>query len=187
MWRAMRTHEGGLAASLRALMLLLQLSVAAAAAPTQLLFNFTSLRYNWATTLQLSEIRLYDANGVRITVSAATNPGGLLPMEDSALARQSMTIPRRNGQTSASPTTGIRPCTSRQRRGATRLPHMSSSPATITKSAIQMSGAFTALQTVAGGRTSPMGLPPRRPHATRAMTSSRSPPAQQISPAENRA
>ena len=79
MWRAMRTHEGGLAASLRALMLLLQLSVAAAAAPTQLLFNFTSLRYNWATTLQLSEIRLYDANGVRITVSAATNPGGTAP------------------------------------------------------------------------------------------------------------
>jgi hypothetical protein len=79
MWRAMRTHEGGLTAPLRALMLLLQLSVATAAAPTQLLFNFTSLRENWATTIQLSEIRFYDASGVRITVSVATNPGGTAP------------------------------------------------------------------------------------------------------------
>jgi hypothetical protein len=76
MWRAMRTHQGGLQASLRALMLLLQLSIAAAATPTQLLFNFTSTRHSWASTIQLSDVRFYDAAGVRVTVAVATNPGG---------------------------------------------------------------------------------------------------------------
>ena len=76
MWRAMRTHGAALTGPVRALALMLQLCFAAAAAPTELMFNFTSTRYSWATYLHLSELRLFDASGNPIAITLATNPGG---------------------------------------------------------------------------------------------------------------
>jgi len=47
-------------------------------APSQLLFNFTASR-GYANSMQVSEIRLYDASGNLITTTGATNPGGTPP------------------------------------------------------------------------------------------------------------
>ena len=60
-------------------LLLLRLALAAATVPGQLLFNFTETRYPWAQYLQLSELRLYAANGSRIAIYNVSNPMGTAP------------------------------------------------------------------------------------------------------------
>ena len=61
------------------LLLLLRVALATASASPQLLFNFTEIRYPWGNTIQVSEIRLYDAANNRIGTINATNPGGVSP------------------------------------------------------------------------------------------------------------
>ena len=79
MWRAMRTHGAALTAPVRALALMLQLCFAAAAVPTELMFNFTATRHPWAEYLHLSEIRIFDPSGNPIAITLATNPLGTYP------------------------------------------------------------------------------------------------------------
>lgn len=59
--------------------LLLHLAAAVATPPSQLLFNFTETRHSWSQSLQISELRLYNANGGVIDVVNTTNPGGTTP------------------------------------------------------------------------------------------------------------
>ena len=65
--------------AMRALALLLRLAVAVAEPTTQLLFNFTQVRYPWATSIQLSELVLYDAAGYVVGAIDTSNPGGVPP------------------------------------------------------------------------------------------------------------
>ena len=65
---------------MRVLALLLRLALAAATAPSQLLFNFTEVRYPWSNELQISELKLYDASGIVVASVNATNPQGSAPV-----------------------------------------------------------------------------------------------------------
>lgn len=63
---------------------LLSVGLTAAAPPTELVFNFTTLRGSWRTLTQLSEITLRDSSSSPIAGYNAANPLGSSPTNQEA-------------------------------------------------------------------------------------------------------